>query len=295
MLRKTRFAPTPSGYLHPGNALSFLLTWTIARHAGARILLRIDDLDRKRYRREYLQDIFETIEWLGLDYDEGPVGVEDFEKNWSQLLRVEAYREAVDQLGHHAETYGCSCTRRDIRQHAFDHRYPGTCRHKDLPRLPTGMAWRLHVPTEATISYRDFTGWPHFLQPAQLLGDVVIHQKDGFPSYQIASLVDDRIFEVDLILRGEDLMPSTAVQLFIASLLGWNTFLEASFWHHPLVLGNRGVKLSKSQGATSLLSWRERGQAPAELVGLAAEFLKLPEKPGDAASLLGLYRQHKEA
>jgi glutamyl/glutaminyl-tRNA synthetase len=293
MFRKTRFAPTPSGLLHPGNAISFLLTWTLARYHQAEILLRIDDLDRKRYRQEYVGDIFDTMEWLGLDYDEGPGSVAAFEREWSQVHREPAYIEAVRCLESCARVYACTCTRRDLRRNTLDHRYPGTCRGLMLPLSTSGAAWRLYIPEETAISCLDLSGWPHLLQPALLLGDVVILQKNGSPAYQIASMVDDHHFGIDLIIRGEDLLPSTAVQLHMASLLGWTSLLNAACWHHPLILGEQGLKLSKSKGATSLRSWREAGRSPRELIALAAQFLGLPDTPHNARELLLLYRQAK--
>ena len=125
---RSRIAPTPSGFLHAGNAMNFILTWAITRASGGRLLLRIDDLDKGRYRREYVEDIFAGLEWLGLDYDEGPRSVQELEERWSQHHRLNRYQLLLDQLRADKRLFACICSRKEIRERSKDGRFPGTCR-----------------------------------------------------------------------------------------------------------------------------------------------------------------------
>ena len=121
---KSRFAPTPSGYLHIGNGFNFVLTWLHARTRGGNILLRIDDLDKGRVRPEYVEDVFRTLDWLGLDWDEGPFGPSDLERKWSQHLRLDRYRSAIDELAFREIAFACALSRVQIIQSGG---YPGVC------------------------------------------------------------------------------------------------------------------------------------------------------------------------
>lgn len=268
MAALTRFAPTPSGYLHPGNGVSFLLTAQIARRVGARILLRIDDLDRGRFREEYLEDVFETLRWLGLDWDLGPRDARDFHASWSQHLRLPRYGEMLGRLRELGHLYACSCSRSSLRAAASDHRYPGTCRERGIPLDTPGVSWRIRVPEGEVVDCLE-EGGTRRLDVHALMGDFIVLQKDGLPAYQVASLSDDILFGVDLIVRGRDLLPSTAAQLFLARCLGEAAFIRATFHHHELLLDASGEKLSKSAGAGSLVAWRRDGRSPAELLDMA--------------------------
>ncbi|PHN08096.1 tRNA glutamyl-Q synthetase [Flavilitoribacter nigricans DSM 23189 = NBRC 102662] len=276
MLR-TRLAPTPSGYLHLGNALSFVVTWAIARAREGQILLRIDDLDAGRRRPEYLEDIFRTIEWLDIDFDEGPEGPDDFLAQYSQQLRLPQYHEALRQLKEQGHLYACTCSRKEIRQLSTNGNYPGTCLKQgkdfDAPRT----AWRVKVgPTrEVTIP-----GWKRGIESIDLgreMGDFVVRQKNRAPAYQIASLVDDEHWKINFIVRGLDLLPSTGAQLYLADLLGYEQFTQATFWHHDLITGEDGQKLSKSAGADALKTWREAGKTPGDIFQIAADWLGVTE------------------
>lgn len=273
---KTRLAPTPSGFLHQGNGLSFLLTWLSARARGGQVLLRIDDLDKGRRRPEYIQDIFETIDWLRISYDEGPAGPDDFYARWSQHLRLEDYQAALQDLRARNLLYACSCTRSQIRALSADGSYPLTCRHRNLPFDRDRTAWRINVPAGQKISVPDRSG-SLTVDLSQAMGDFVVRQKNGLPAYQIASLADDVRFGINYIVRGMDLLDSTAAQLYLADQLGLDSFLQATFYHHELVTDEQGQKLSKSEGATALKSWREAGRSPRELYRQAARILGVAE------------------
>ncbi len=277
---RSRIAPTPSGLLHPGNGISFLMTWALVRAWGGTLVLRVDDIDAARFREEYLEDIFRNLEWLGLDYDEGPRGVEDFKKQYSQQLRRDRYAEVLMNLREEGHLYACTCSRREIRQVSPQGGYPGTCRDRDLSFDGSRRAWRVRMDKEGVLTQ---PGWPradYTFLGARKMGDFVVKRKNGAPAYQIVSLVDDLDMDMNFIVRGEDLLDSSGAQRYLAERLGAKSYRDIVFWHHPLLLGPDGKKLSKSQGAGSLKAWREAGRSPADLVGQAAKWLDadLPEK-----------------
>lgn len=274
-LLRTRLAPTPSGLLHPGNGLSFIMAWAIARAYGGQILLRIDDLDKARTRPAYVEDIFRTLEWLGLDYDEGPQTVEGFFRHWSQHTRLGLYESRLQQLREEERLFACTCSRRQIRQVSEDGAYPGTCLHKHRDFEAPNTAWRVEAPAEGAAVA--FWQWRAGRQKVSLAGidAFVVRQKNGYPAYQLASLVDDTHFGVNFVVRGADLWASTLAQHYLAQLLGLEAFQQTTFWHHGLIAGKDGEKLSKSKGAGSLKAWREDGRSPYPLIQMAGKQLKL--------------------
>lgn len=255
---RSRIAPTPSGYLHVGNAFNFILTWLMVRRQGGILRLRIDDLDQERVRDEYLEDIFETLEWLGLDWDEGPTSVSSHKEHFSQSLRLPLYEKALQKLEEQGATFACECSRRQIKKASQDGQYPGTCRDKHLPYTKHQSALRIVTPQGKSEHWQDLCLGQVEVELYKEMRDFVLKRKDGWPAYQIASLADDTDHQIQLIVRGEDLLQSTAAQLHLASLLGepFSAFSDAHFYHHHLLLDQKGQKLSKSAGATSLRSWR---------------------------------------
>ncbi len=256
---RTRLAPTPSGYLHAGNAINFLLTARLARATGARVLLRIDDLDAERVRPEYVEDIFRSLEWLGIGWDEGPSGPADFLEHWSQQLRSARYHQLADALRAKGLLYACTCSRRKLRTEAPDGRYPGTCRERGLDMDGPEVAWRLYLGDDLPIRVPSCHGPATELDLARSMGDPILRQRTGRPAYQLASLADDVDFAMTFIVRGMDLLPSSACQLHCAGLLGLDVFQQCCFVHHALLNDEAGNKLSKSAGATSLKAMREAG------------------------------------
>jgi glutamyl/glutaminyl-tRNA synthetase len=269
----TRIAPTPSGFLHPGNGISFIITWALARKNEGKIVLRIDDLDAERMRPEYLDDIFYTLDWLGIDYDEGPENVEDFTKNYSQHKRLDLYFEALNALKSHksASLYACNCSRKQIRDNSINGIYPNTCRSKKVNLEVRDTAWRMIVPKNTLISFQEYQNTPILNQLDATMGDFIVCQKNGLPAYQLASVVDDEYFNINFIVRGEDLLNSTAAQVFLAQY--FENISPKTYFHHPLMKNTEGVKLSKSQGAGSLKDWREKGRSPLELYQQAEKWL----------------------
>jgi glutamyl-tRNA synthetase len=252
-----RFAPTPSGFLHQGNALNFILNWLVARANKGKIWLRIDDLDADRKRPEYLTDIFESLHWLGLDWDEGPTGdVDAFEKQWSQHRRLKYYTLILNQLREKDMLFACRKSRSDLA--AFGGSYPAHLREQGLSLDEPDVAWR--IKDNSIPGMQDF----------------VVRRRDGVPAYQIASIADDLMFGITHVVRGADLEPSTWAQVRLAQVCGLTTFSNIAFLHHPLLLDDSGQKLSKSAGAAALKTIRSGGGAPAAIFLQVAQLLELP-------------------
>lgn len=266
---KARLAPTPSGYLHQGNATNFALNALLA--AEGALLLRIDDLDRARFRPEYLEDIFRVIDWLGIQVTEGPQDAADFAAHWSQDRRMPAYHAALTQLRESPLVFACPCTRKVLASGQHAHR----CKERRIDLATPGVAWRLDTARLAEniripdrIRANGFT-----LSLAAVIPDVILRKKDGRPSYQLACTVDDYLLGITQVGRGEDLLPSTAVQAVLSDLLGYPPLFERiEFVHHPLLLDPKGGKLSKSSGAAGISSLRETVH-PAMIFAQAKEWL----------------------
>lgn len=242
----SRLAPTPSGFLHRGNAANFALNARLAGSAG-RLYLRIDDLDRARFREEYLVDIFRIIEWLGITVTDGPGSPADFHARWSQQYRLKDYEEALNRLRSHPLLFACPCSRKEMVQgvHAYG------CLSGGVPLEAEGVSWRINTRELASISIPDLVQRkPFTIDLHEKMPDFAVRKKDGKPSYQTACVVDDALFGINRVGRGEDLLASTAAQAVLSDMLGYgNLFDRITFLHHPLVSSPGGGKLSKSAGA----------------------------------------------
>lgn len=276
MLVTSRIAPTPSGLLHAGNGFNFVLTWLIVRKAGGTLHLRIDDLDSERARREYLEDIFETLDWLGIDWDDGPQSVAQVEEIYTQSYRMDRYHEALGILKQKDLLFACQKSRKELTQAGGG--YPLEFRKQGLRLSDNDVAWRVQVPDPCPVAWTDHLAG--LMQPDlyQEMPDFVVRRRDGIPAYQIASLCDDTDAGINLIVRGLDLAPSTAAQLFLAHCLDWTEFQETRFYHHPLLLSETGEKLSKSAGAAALRSWRKTHSSPDSFYAWVAGILDLPAR-----------------
>jgi glutamyl-tRNA synthetase len=217
-----RIAPTPSGFLHEGNRLNFRHIAQLRADAVGTLLLRIDDLDAGRKRPEFVAHIFRVLREEGILWDEGPRNEADFESAWSQRHRLPDYHALLDRLRDGGHLFACTCSRRTVDRCG--------CEGADLDFDAPDTTWRLR-------SYR------RSADP----GLTILRQKNGLPAYHIASVSDDIRFGITHIVRGEDLRPSTDLQLDIARRLGLEAFLRATFIHHPLLMGPDGRKLSKSR------------------------------------------------
>lgn len=274
---KTRIAPTPSGFLHTGNAISFLLTYCLAKSGNGKLLLRIDDLDRERYRKEYVEDIFYALDWLGIHYDEGPSSVANFENYWSQHKRLSLYNDALKSTMEHEWVYACDCTRKDLIVAGTYPVYDGKCRNLKKSFLKN-MAWRWRIEKGTFIHWVDLFKTDTLVNLSEQMGDFVIKQKNGLPSYQLGSYVDDLHFNVTHVIRGADLLTSTATQLYMAAYWKSKAFQDIHFGHHPLMTDKNGKKLSKSAGSESLKSLRENGHTPERIIEAARKILGLPDE-----------------
>ncbi|MEL6133058.1 MAG: glutamate--tRNA ligase family protein [Bacteroidota bacterium] len=253
----SRLAPTPSGYLHIGNALNFVLTWVLTRQAEGQLILRIDDLDEARAREAYLADVFRTLEWLGITWDKGPFSVDEHLQSYRQSQRSSRYLSAVESLMATGTTFACICSRKQIMAAHPQRLYTGTCYEKGWDYQKGATTLRVKTRHSNAIQWKDQWIGEMTLDLHQHMRDFVIRRKDGIPAYQVASLIDDRDLGVNLIVRGNDLIESTAAQLFLAQRLDIDSFLQTSFYHHPLITDADGNKLSKSNGALSLAHWRK--------------------------------------
>jgi glutamyl-tRNA synthetase len=262
-------APSPTGALHLGNFRTFLVNALLARQRGWRIIMRIEDLDGPRVKPESCRQTIDLMHWLGLSWDGDIVYQSDRHSVYEQVLR---------QLVQTGMAYPCTCSRKDIELAAgAPHRedgltaYPGTCRKRfatsreaeeSAGRPP---AWRVVVPDEP-ISFDDaFAGSQQF-NLAREGGDFVIFRKQGLAAYQLAVVVDDAHADVDVIVRGDDLLDSAARQIYLRRLLDLTP--EPTYWHLPLVIGEDGRRLAKRHGDTRLVTYRSQGASPQRVLGL---------------------------
>lgn len=281
-ITKTRLAPTPSGFLHLGNALSFALTAGIAAQKNAKILLRIDDLDQKRIEQKYVQDIFDTLHFLEIPWHEGPRNYHEYKSIYSQTHRLEHYNKALQQLKESRIIYACDCSRTKI---AAGNSTTGSCRYKNLPLDNNNVNWRIRTNEINQLTIKTINGENITTTLPPEMHDFVVRKKDGFPAYQLASLIDDQYFGIDMIVRGEDLWPSTLAQLYLADVLQHDTFKNTAFYHHPLLLASENKKLSKSAGDTSIQFLRNAGKTRKDIYGMIAQMLNIQTPVNDFISL----------
>lgn len=286
----TRFAPTPSGYLHLGHAYSALLAWEAARAGGGRFQLRIEDIDVGRCRPEFEQGIYDDLGWLGLHWDHEP---------FRQSDHMHGYAEALDRLDRLGVLYPCFCTRRQIRAEiaeagraphgpSGEALYPGICRSLDvderLRRMQANEPYALRLDVGRAL---ELTG-PLFWQDLRVgevpadalsLGDVVLARKDVPTSYHLAVTVDDAIQGVTLVTRGEDLFHATHMHRLLQGLLGLPT---PRYYHHNLIADSTGLRIAKRNRAVTLRTLRNSGKQPADVWRLIG--LPEPEPAPTAAS-----------
>ncbi len=287
-LARGRFAPSPTGPLHLGNARTALVSWLAARATGGAYVMRLEDLDGPRVRPGLEARILDELRWLGLDWDEGP-DVGGHAAPYRQSERGAQYAAALDRLRAADLVYPCFCSRAEIAAAAqAPHgpsdegpRYPGTCARlapDEAARRSTARrpAWRLRArPGE--VRFDDGVHGPQAVDVAAQVGDFVVARADGVPAYQLAVVVDDAAMGMTEVVRGDDLLPSTGRQLLLYAALG---LAPPRFAHVPLVVGEDGERLAKRHGALSLGELRERGADPRAVVGLLAELSGLA--PPDA-------------
>ncbi len=285
-----RFAPSPSGRMHLGNAFSAMLAWLSVRKADGELVLRMEDLDPERTNETFAAQIREDLRWMGLDWDwEGT----------RQRLRTEAYEQAMESLRQQDLLYPCWCTRGDLKAasapHASDGKpiYPGTCRRltavqraeKTRPPL-----WRLIVPDE-TVCFTDGLQGEYRENLARECGDFVVQRADGVHAYQLAVVVDDAAMGVNEVVRGRDLLDSTPRQIYLQQKL---QMPQPQYYHVPLLLAPDGRRLSKRERDLDLGALRQR-YTPQQLLGKLAFWAGiLPrEEPIAAQELVGEFSWQK--
>ena len=277
-----RFAPSPTGFLHVGGARTAIFNWLLARGSGGKVLLRIEDTDRKRSTGEYIRQIQNSLAWLGIDWDEPPV---------YQSGRLERHREVVRQLIRADRAYHCFCTREELeekrkiaRARKEPLRYDGTCRdlsdqarkQKEAAAIPSVI--RLKTDNEDVVF--DDELHDRMRTPGEEIDDFVILRSDGSPVYQIAVVVDDHDMGVTNVIRGDDHLPNTPKQILIYKALKWPV---PRFGHLPLILGPDRNRLSKRHGATSVEEFRAQGILPEALFNYLC---LLGWSPGDDREIL---------
>lgn len=269
-LSRTRIAPTPSGFLHLGNVFSFAVTAALAERTGAKVLLRIDDMDRDRVRLPYLQDIFDTLHFMGIPWQEGPADADDFDKNFSQRHRLPLYEKTLEQLAGSGQVFACACSRSQLAASQ-------PCACKDIPLQQPGVSWRLRTDHEIMLTVKTLSGKAIQTTLPLSVKDFVIKKKDGFPAYQLSSVTDDDHYQTDLIVRGQDLWDSTLAQLYLSRFIPGSSFSQNLFYHHPLLTDGPGRKLSKSAGDTSIHFLRKEGKTAEDVYALISAKMGLPE------------------
>lgn len=290
---RLRFAPSPTGYLHVGNARTALFNWLLARGSGGALILRIEDTDAERSSAASEQAIANDLRWLGLDWDEGPDAGGSYGP-YRQSERGPLYQSYARKLVDQEQAYYCFCSREQLdadRQRAVaagsPAGYPGTCRR--LGRSEAGAriargerpAIRFRVPEHREVAFTDAVRGEVRFHTA-IIGDPVLLRADGTPAYNFAVVVDDALMEVTHVIRGEDHLSNTPRQILIYESLGWRPPL---FVHLPLVLGPDHTPLSKRHGSTSVAEFRSRGYLPEALVNYLA---LVGWSPGGGQELLPL-------
>lgn len=263
----SRIAPTPSGYLHLGNGVNFLLTWLIVRSNGGFLHLRIDDIDRERVKNRYIDNIFETLEFLQIDWDGGAKSPSDYHQNYTFSKRLDFYREKLKTfMQNSASFYPCVCSRKDIQTNSLNGLYPKTCFQKHIKYDSKTCSIRLHVKPNSNITIKGRGGYVD-----RTLGDFIVWRKGDLPSYQLASLLDDERLKTTLIVRGDDLFDSSLAQYYMAKVLKLQNFSKVNILHHALSLSKDGKKLSKSTQAKPILATKNKHEIYKEV----AKLLKL--------------------
>ncbi|GAB5495067.1 MAG: tRNA glutamyl-Q(34) synthetase GluQRS [Phycisphaerales bacterium] len=275
--QKTRLAPSPTGALHLGNALTFVVNWALARQQGWEIVLRIEDLDTPRVKPGVVQQTIDTLRWLGLDWDaEQPLQSSD----------LSPYMDAMRTLASKGRVYPCSLTRGEIAEAAGaphedsgEIRFDPSLRPAEFPDRfdDIGANWRFVVIDEV-IKFNERFAETKASNPGQTVGDFVVWTQRGQPSYQLAVTVDDARQGITHIVRGNDLIDSAARQSLLRNALSFEQVPH--YYHTPLVRGSDGRRLAKRHGDTRIDSYKDHGVPPERILALLARWAGIPGNPG---------------
>jgi glutamyl/glutaminyl-tRNA synthetase len=271
-----RLAPSPTGYLHLGHARTFWIAHQRARAAKGKLVFRNEDLDVHRCKPEFVAAMYEDLHWLGLSWDEGPDVGGEFGP-YSQSQRRDFYLEAWRKLRDGGFIYPCTCSRKDLeRALSAPHEdmqgeddeihYPGACRHKITEAQqwsePGGVSWRFKVPDYNLVSFTDHHFGPQQFLAGQDFSDFLVWRRDDIPAYQLAVVVDDQAMQISEVVRGADLLRSTARQLLLIEAL---EYAVPGYFHCPLLRDENQVRLAKRHDALSLRALRDQGVDPVTL------------------------------
>ncbi|MBA4358866.1 MAG: glutamate--tRNA ligase, partial [Desulfovibrio sp.] len=262
----TRFAPSPTGYLHIGGARTALFSWLLAKSQGGKFLLRVEDTDRERSTQEATDAILEAMAWLDLAAEGETV---------FQSQRFALYNSHIDRLLESGHAYWCQCTPQEVeamrekaRAEGKKPKYDGRCRELGLGpgEADTGRVVRFKGPQDGVSAFDDMVKGPTAVQNAEL-DDMILRRSDGAPTYNLAVVVDDHDMGVTTVLRGDDHVANTPRQILLYKALGWDV---PKFGHVPMILGPDKAKLSKRHGALSVMEYKKLGYLPEALVNYLA-------------------------
>ncbi|WP_456465695.1 glutamate--tRNA ligase [Desulfurobacterium sp.] len=268
---RVRFAPSPTGFMHVGNARTALFNYLFAKHNNGTFILRIEDTDTERHNEEAVKVIYEALKWMGLDWDEGPEKGGNYGP-YRQSERKEIYKKYIELLKEKDLVYECFCTKEELdamRQEQLSKglppRYTGKCRHlteKEKEKLRAEgrkPVLRFKVPTGKTVTWKDLVKGTISISSEQLGGDFVIVRSNGMPVYNFVVVIDDALMKISHVIRGEDHISNTPKQILLYEALG---FEAPEFAHLPMILGEDRSKLSKRHGSTSVAEFKEKGYLP---------------------------------
>jgi glutamyl/glutaminyl-tRNA synthetase len=291
-----RIAPSPTGYLHLGHAATFWTAFERAREHGGTLILRNEDLDLQRCRAEFARAMIEDLRWYGIEWQEGPDVGGEFGP-YAQSERRELYLDAWRKLRDGEWIYPCHCSRKELALAAEaphddtdEPLYPGTCRPRSAPQNarrgtwgthsgrvtaenPAGANWRFRVPDGERIEFDDRRMGRQSFVAGRDFGDFLVWRRDDVPAYQLAVVVDDAAMRISEVVRGADLLRSTARQVLLQRALGLAT---PEYFHCPLMTDGNGVRLAKRHDALSLRRLREQGRTPRQVLAMASAALSRP-------------------
>lgn len=291
---RVRFAPSPTGYLHVGGARTALFNYLFAKHTGGTFILRIEDTDRTRFQEDSLKEIFESLRWLGLDWAEGPEAGGDYGP-YIQSERLDIYKKYAEMLVERGWAYPCFCTPERLEKMRKEKElrkeqqggYDRKCRNlppEEVKRLmDEGVPYvlRLKVPLEGSVSFIDGVRG-EIETPLSMVDDTVLMKTDGYPTYHLASVVDDHLMEITHVMRGDEWIASTPRHVLLYKAFGWT---PPVFAHLPVILSPDGGKLSKRKGAASVMDYQRAGYLPDAL----NNFLSLLGwNPGDDREIMSM-------
>lgn len=291
---RVRFAPSPTGFLHVGNARAALFNFLFARHNDGKLVLRIEDTDVERHSEEAVKVIYEALKWMGINWDEGP-DVGGKYGPYRQSQRLDVYRKYVEVLKEKGLVYECFCTpeeldemRKEQLKRGEPPRYSGKCRNLSEEKKAKLRAegrksvLRLKVPEDRVIRFNDLVKGKIEIQSKQLGGDFVIVRSNGMPVYNFVVVIDDALMKISHVIRGEDHISNTPKQILLYEALG---FPIPKFAHLPMILGTDRSKLSKRHGSTSVKEFKEKGYLPEAFTNFLA---LLGWYPKDGKEILSL-------